>query len=218
MNKQELLRTSDGYINATLLCKLSNKRIDRWKESPTTKKLIEKVCIKYNLSRDKIIESYQGGKNKGGTWIHPDLGVHLGQWCSPDFCLKIADWIDEWKKYKIENEEKFETELINIKPSDVKTNLERLVQKKLQKLLGGEIEVETPCGYIDLLTSDSIIEIKNFYNWKYALGQILAYSNFYTEHKKVIYFFKEDEEEYDEKVIKIIKNIYEKYDINIMFD
>lgn len=218
MNKQELVRISDGYINATLLCKISNKRIDRWKESPGTKKLVEKVCIKYDLDRAKIIETYQGGKNSG-TWVHPDLGIHLAQWCSSEFCLKIAEWIDEWKKYKVENKEKFELELINIKPSDTKTNLERLIQKKLQKLLGGEIEVETPCGYIDLLTSDSIIEIKTFYNWKHALGQILAYGNFYTGYKKIIYFFKDDEQEkYDEKVIKIIRNIYDKYDINIMFD
>lgn len=221
MDKKELIRELDGYINSTELCKMANKRLDNYMRCKQVRYLIEKLCLKYNVTKDKIVDIHKGNSTKfnQGTWIHPDLGLNLAQWLSSDFSLKISEWINEWKQYKTENQEKFETELIHIKPSDQKNDKEKIIQKKLQMLLGGEIEVETPCGYIDLLTKDSVIEIKVFYNWKYALGQVLSYSNYYPNYKKVVYFFKEcDEDEYDEELIKIIKDIYEQYNISIMFD
>ena len=43
--------------------------------------------------------------------------------------------------------------------------------------------------FIDILTDDEIIEIKNGKNWKHAIGQILVYSNFYPKHKKRLHLF-----------------------------
>lgn len=47
----------------------------------------------------------------------------------------------------------------------------------------------TAFGYIDILTVDEIIEVKEGRLWKHALGQILAYSDAYPEHKKIIWLF-----------------------------
>jgi hypothetical protein len=33
-----------------------------------------------------------------------------------------------------------------------------------------------------------LIEIKYWAYWKAALGQVLAYSRFYPDHKKIVYF------------------------------
>ena len=38
--------------------------------------------------------------------------------------------------------------------------LEKSIQDKLQKEFNGKIEVETPAGFIDILTEDRIIEIR----------------------------------------------------------
>jgi len=66
----------------------------------------------------------------------------------------------------------------------------RLVARhRLQIELGGQVEVITAVGRIDLLTSSELIEIKNIDNWKEALGKILAYSAFFPNHSKRIHLF-----------------------------
>lgn len=48
----------------------------------------------------------------------------------------------------------------------------------------GQSEVETPLGYIDLLTKDYIIEFKIYTRAKDALGQVLCYDHFIRGNKK----------------------------------
>jgi hypothetical protein len=66
---------------------------------------------------------------------------------------------------------------------------EKQIQKKLQTELCGLIEVETPDGYIDLLTDTEIIEIKNGEKWKQGLGQLAVYSLSYPSHIKRLHLF-----------------------------
>lgn len=66
---------------------------------------------------------------------------------------------------------------------------EKALQKSLCKSLGGQKEVVTPAGKIDILTPDRVIEIKNVKNWKEAIGQIIVYSDYYPSHQRVVYFF-----------------------------
>jgi len=53
----------------------------------------------------------------------------------------------------------------------------------------GESEVETPLGYIDLLTDKYIVEFKHYSGAKGALGQVLAYSHFVKRKNKMIVLF-----------------------------
>ncbi|MBE9216725.1 hypothetical protein IQ247_29415 [Plectonema cf. radiosum LEGE 06105] len=68
-------------------------------------------------------------------------------------------------------------------------DIERGIRDRLKVELGGEVEVITAVGRIDLLTVTEVIEIKNINNWKEALGKILAYSSFFPEHSKRIHLF-----------------------------
>jgi hypothetical protein len=88
---------------------------------------------------------------------------------------------------------------------------EKKIQKKLNKILDGEMEVETSCGFIDILTADKIIEIKEYTKWKHAIGQILAYSIHYPNHKKIIYLFDVP----DDNCIDDIKQICKKFDVTV---
>ena len=69
------------------------------------------------------------------------------------------------------------------------TDIERQVRDRLKTELGGEVEIVTAVGRIDLLTAIEVVEIKNINDWKGALGQILAYSAFFPEHSKRIHLF-----------------------------
>lgn len=84
--------------------------------------------------------------------------------------------------------------LQNIEPPEIKkerknTNSEKRVRDKLWRQEGGEREVITPAGNIDLLTSTEIIEVKSIKGWKSAIGQILVYGKYYPSHQKRIHLF-----------------------------
>lgn len=89
----------DGYIFATGLCKVVGKRVNHWlnlKETRNLMKELEKSDAVITVS-GKLIEIYKGGNDKynQGTWIHPDLGIQLAQWCSPSFSLQVSKWVRE---------------------------------------------------------------------------------------------------------------------------
>jgi hypothetical protein len=84
----------DGYIHATALCKVANKKVNHWLELKETKELEKSET---GIPVSQLIEVYKGnsGKYSQGTWIHPDLGIQLAQWCSPNFALQVSKWIKE---------------------------------------------------------------------------------------------------------------------------
>lgn len=94
----------DGYIYATGLCKIVNKRMYDWlrlKETKNLKKVIEndKQILETGtgILASALIEVHKGGNDKysQGTWIHPDLGLNLAQWCSPNFSAQVSKWLRE---------------------------------------------------------------------------------------------------------------------------
>jgi hypothetical protein len=62
------------------------------------------------------------------------------------------------------------------------------VQKALQEREGGETEVETPLGYIDLLTSSHVVEIKHVIDWKDGL-KVLLLAKYFPDRKPRIHLF-----------------------------
>jgi hypothetical protein len=47
---------------------------------------------------------------------------------------------------------------------------------------------------VDLVTSTHIFEVKKYQEWKSALGQILAYSDYFPQLTRVVYLFAEQED------------------------
>jgi hypothetical protein len=181
----------DGYINATYLCKSGGKEYSGWHRNGNSKKLIEKIYEKTKIDINILIQKsdISGVNNENrSTWVHPTIGLHIAQWISTEFFLQTVEWINEWKSMN-ENNEKYKKAIENIKPDEEKEQVEKIIQLYYKNKIGGEIEVETPFGNIDLLTDTQIIEIKIASQWKHALGQILSYSEFYPLHEKWIYLF-----------------------------
>jgi hypothetical protein len=74
---------------------------------------------------------------------------------------------------------------------------ERFVRDWLQSQLGGEIEVPTPDGPIDLLTEHNIIEVKAIDQWKEAIGHIVTKRLNYPELFAGILLFGESDRGFD---------------------
>jgi len=180
----------NNYVNASKLCKEAKKQFKNCKASAMWAELINELSLVIKLPVNELIYTVVGGKNTDirGTYVHPKLIIHVAIWCGPNFAIKISEWIDEWRLFSYNNELRFYDGLSTIVPT---TNIlkEKEIQTILHKKLGGEIEVKTSVGRIDLLTDELLIEIKNYIDWKCAVGQLMMYSLEYDDRKKVMYLF-----------------------------
>jgi predicted GIY-YIG superfamily endonuclease len=86
-------RESDGFINATQMCKAGRREMRDWNRLEATKKLMNELSSNVGIPTIELIDSTQG--HNGGSWIHPDLAVQLAQWISPSFAIQVSRWIRE---------------------------------------------------------------------------------------------------------------------------
>lgn len=107
-------RQSDGFINATAMCKAGGKRWNDYAVTERTEQYM--VALQRHLDGESpcgaavtgkpvtlpngiaertaalIDVRYGGHPNQQGTWIHPRLAVDLARWISPAFAV----WMDGW--------------------------------------------------------------------------------------------------------------------------
>ena len=191
-----------GYINGAKLCQSGKKLIGNWNKTQPSKNLIKEV-ERYldDGQKAKYYEKHLSGKGTYihsylGTYIHPYLIIHVASWISPLFAINVSKIVDEWKNMRPENEQRFWVEMGESieedKKNDTEGKLESAYRDRSAKEEGGETEVETECGFIDILTSNKVIEVKCGKNWKHAVGQVICYSMDYPDHERWIYLFDHD--------------------------
>jgi hypothetical protein len=206
----QIKQREDGYLNATEMCKVGDKRFAKYNENNQTKEFLEALADDAKIDVNKLTQSIMTGPNENRcTWVHPRVAIHLAQWVSAKFAVKVSAWIVEWYKLSAENYNKFLHEISNLEPSE-SNQLEKKIQDELAEKYDAEVEVKTEVGFIDLVTNDYVIEIKDAAKWKHALGQILCYAEFYPNHKKKIILF--GEVNFD---IDLAKNICSKFDVDV---
>ncbi|EDN70388.1 KilA-like protein [Beggiatoa sp. PS] len=105
-------RASDGYFDATAMCRAAGKRIDNYWRLDGTQEFLSALSdntgfpIKSSGSafpqksvteqNQVLIQIIQGGNPENqGTWIHPQVSVNLAQWCSPQFAVQVSEWVFE---------------------------------------------------------------------------------------------------------------------------
>ena len=94
-------RASDGYVNATALCKAAGKQFTHYKENDNTKAFLAALSSKTGIpvvkEKQSLIESRPGAPDTGGgSWVHPQVAINLGQWLSPEFAVQVSEWVVEW--------------------------------------------------------------------------------------------------------------------------
>jgi hypothetical protein len=91
-------RATDGFINATAMCKAVGKKFNDYTRIGPTQEFLKELSAVTGLPvTDGLIFSYQGGRPEyQGTWVHPDVAINLGQWCSPKFAVAVSQWVREW--------------------------------------------------------------------------------------------------------------------------
>jgi len=83
-------RTSDGYVNATAMCKANGKQWSKYRESDRCQTYLDALAETSEIRMFDLIQSRQG--QGGGTWVHPQVAVDLARWISAPFAV----WMDGW--------------------------------------------------------------------------------------------------------------------------
>lgn len=94
---QNRARSSDGYINATRMCAMGGKQFEDWIQLENTREFMDVLGNDVRISVSELIDSTKGNSPecKEEVWIHPDLAVHLAQWISPTFGIRVSRWARE---------------------------------------------------------------------------------------------------------------------------
>ena len=86
-------RTTDGYVNATAMCKANGKRWNDFRENDNTELYLQALSQTTGIPVVFLYQS-RNGRN-GGVWVHPDLATKLAAWISPAFELFVFRWFRE---------------------------------------------------------------------------------------------------------------------------
>ncbi len=89
-------RKLDGYINATAMCQAAGKRLGHYLENGGTSAFLAELSTDVGIPVSLLVQVVKGGAGPQGTWVHPDVAVHLAQWLSPKFAVAVARWVREW--------------------------------------------------------------------------------------------------------------------------
>jgi hypothetical protein len=90
-------RQSDGYINASALCKAANKLWADYRRLGNTEAFLAELSSDMGIPISNLIISVKGGNSGAqGTWIHPQVAINLAQWLSATFAVKVSKWVYDW--------------------------------------------------------------------------------------------------------------------------
>lgn len=90
-------RATDGYINATAMCQAASKLFADYRRLSSTDEFLAELSSDMGNPITELIQSVRGGDpSLQGTWVHPNVAIHLAQWLSPKFAVQVAKWVHEW--------------------------------------------------------------------------------------------------------------------------
>jgi DNA-binding MarR family transcriptional regulator len=90
-------RPDDGYVDATAMCQATGKKFNDYQRLKTTQDFLKALSSVTGIPATDLVRSIQGGDSKlQGTWIHPKVAIHLGQWCNPEFAVFVTELVFAW--------------------------------------------------------------------------------------------------------------------------
>jgi hypothetical protein len=96
---------------------------------------------------------------------------------------------------------------------DSTRSIEAQILAKMHEKLGGNVEVQTIHGPIDLLTPTELIEIKRIEDWKEGLGQVMVKSHAFPDHTKRLHLFGQSD-----RTLRNIKATCKQFEISVSFE
>jgi hypothetical protein len=90
-------RYKDGYINLTAMSQANGKLIADYLRLDSTKAFLEELSMDMGIPISNLVEVRRGKPaHLQGTWGHPQVAIHCGQWCSAAFAVLVTRWVMTW--------------------------------------------------------------------------------------------------------------------------
>lgn len=90
-------RVRDGFINATAMCQAAGRLFGDYSRNSTTRAFLAELSSDMGIPITGLVQSINGGiPSRQGTWVHPQVAIHLGQWLSPRFAVLVSKWVYDW--------------------------------------------------------------------------------------------------------------------------
>ena len=98
-------RPQDGYINATRLCQQVGKLFADYHRLALTQSFLQELSADMGIPISGLVQIIRGGNDRliQGTWVHPQVAIHLGQWLSPTFSVQVTKWVLDWMQGKTQS-------------------------------------------------------------------------------------------------------------------
>jgi hypothetical protein len=186
-----------GYVNATQMCKANGKFLAHYTHQKSTQQYLEALAKDLSVDISHLVIKVAGYRDKQGTWVHPEVAIDLAhslgrpfkKWFIESFYNKDYEWAINKCITELVPNNFINTSSPVCMINNKKLFFEKEVRNRLAKHENGQIEVQTPIGFIDVLTVSEIIEVKDFKDWKSAIGQVMTYGVFFPKNKKRIHLF-----------------------------
>src|SRR5262245_30712678 len=92
-------RASDGYINATAMCKAAGKLWADYRRQKGAQDFLDELARSMGIPIDLLVLTIMEGANDPrGTWVHPYVAIHSAHWLSPRFAVRVSKWVYHWSK------------------------------------------------------------------------------------------------------------------------
>lgn len=89
-------RASDGYVNATDLCVAAKKKWHNYLREETAGHFLRALSAKIGVSVPDLTQTTTEAGRPDSVWVHPKVAVHLAQWLSADFAVRVSEWVYDW--------------------------------------------------------------------------------------------------------------------------
>ena len=95
-------RTRDAYIDATAMCQAAGKLFADYRRLKSTDAFLKETSAAMGIPIAELIQIVMGGfPELQGTWVHPRVAVHLGQWLSVEFQVWVTGIVDDWREMQL---------------------------------------------------------------------------------------------------------------------
>jgi hypothetical protein len=170
-------RKSDGYVNATQLCKAGEKNFNDWLCLENTKKYLIEMETDTKLTIKHLIDN-NNKNDQLEIWIYPKIAINLTHWLNPEFVFNVSNWIFD---YLFQDKIIDNIKLLNEKEDiikDYKKRIKYLEKTTLKKHSRNNLDKKFNVIY--LITCDEL-EV----NRKYIIGKAKDLLNRLSQYDKM---------------------------------
>ena len=90
--QQITIRPSDGYWNATEMCKRYGRKFNDFARLKGSKAYVEALSSVTGIPVTERVQQIQGGTPElQGTWVNPRVALKLAAWLNPYFEVWVLD-------------------------------------------------------------------------------------------------------------------------------